>query len=351
MKNKLLYITRNVVPYIKELRTIAGSVTATILWQQLDYWFANKPDGFYKFLEPCHNSAYRDGDSWTEELAFSKAEFRTAFKSIGIAYKSKGQFNKAKNKFINAQNKEFFFCSYHDKIKGITMYFRNHERTDKKLDELLHNEFLTGNNPAETGGCTEVNNHDLGKSTTLIYGNKDVEATEVNNVNLHLYTENTTEITTTTKEINTKIDSEKHTQNSGSGNLIFPKCLEHPQRQKNAIIKLEGFDFELKQTLLDTIAFQEKHDGFTKSPLLFLSGVIKRYHQGTFDNSGAIETQRIRENHQRAILRDKQIEMKRNLAPIYKSSLEDKKTTKTAQETSLHNEGMKGLKAILGMKT
>ena len=141
MKNKLLYITRNVVPYIKELRTIAGSVTATILWQQLDYWFANKPDGFYKFLEPCQNSAYRDGDSWTEELAFSKAEFRTAFKSIGIAYKSKGQFDKAKNKFINTQNKEVFFCSYHDKIKGITMYFRNHEYADKKLDELLHNEF------------------------------------------------------------------------------------------------------------------------------------------------------------------------------------------------------------------
>ena len=73
MRNKILTLFRNNVPYIKELRQLSGSVTASILMQQLDYWFEKKPGGFYKFLEPCENNElYKTGDSWTEELGFSK---------------------------------------------------------------------------------------------------------------------------------------------------------------------------------------------------------------------------------------------------------------------------------------
>ena len=79
MRNKILTLFRNNVPYIKELRQLSGSVTASILMQQLDYWFEKKPGGFYKFLEPCENNElYKTGDSWTEELGFSKYEFKTA---------------------------------------------------------------------------------------------------------------------------------------------------------------------------------------------------------------------------------------------------------------------------------
>ena len=39
MKNKILTLFRNNIPYIKELRILSGSVTASILMQQLDYWF------------------------------------------------------------------------------------------------------------------------------------------------------------------------------------------------------------------------------------------------------------------------------------------------------------------------
>lgn len=52
MRNRLLSLTRNSIPYVKELRSIAGSVTAVILWQQLDYWFEKYPDGFFKFMSP-----------------------------------------------------------------------------------------------------------------------------------------------------------------------------------------------------------------------------------------------------------------------------------------------------------
>ena len=112
MRNRLLSITRKIIPYIKELRPIAGSVTACILWQQLDFHFAKKPDGFYKFLEPCNHSAYKSDDSWTEELGFSKEEFRTAFKKIGIIYKSKRMYDCAEHKFKSSNNTEFWFCSY-----------------------------------------------------------------------------------------------------------------------------------------------------------------------------------------------------------------------------------------------
>ena len=136
MRNKILTLFRNNVPYIKELRQLSGSVTASILMQQLDYWFEKKPGGFYKFLEPCENNElYKTGDSWTEELGFSKYEFKTAFEKIGVAYKSKNEFKKAMEKGDPFQGK--FYCCYVDKMKYITVYYRNHELLDLELEKLL----------------------------------------------------------------------------------------------------------------------------------------------------------------------------------------------------------------------
>ena len=136
MRNKILTLFRNNVPYIKELRQLSGSVTASILMQQLDYWFEKKPGGFYKFLEPCENNElYKTGDSWPEELGFSKYEFKTAFEKIGVAYKSKNEFKKAMEKGDPFQGK--FYCCYVDKMKYITVYYRNHELLDLELEKLL----------------------------------------------------------------------------------------------------------------------------------------------------------------------------------------------------------------------
>lgn len=132
MRNRALCITRNVIPYVKELRNLAGSVTASILMQQLDYWFDRSPDGFWKFLEPSFHKMYKQGDSWTEELGFSAKEFWTAFKQIGIAYKSKTQFENAVDKFQGR-----FYASYYDRKQGLTFYFRNHLLVDRQLDELM----------------------------------------------------------------------------------------------------------------------------------------------------------------------------------------------------------------------
>ena len=79
----LLAQDKSIITYRKELNEITGGVMATILLQQLIYWSDkndNKP--FYKFVEPCKNEKYNDGDSWTEELGFSKFEFNSAYKKL-----------------------------------------------------------------------------------------------------------------------------------------------------------------------------------------------------------------------------------------------------------------------------
>lgn len=131
MRNRILSIIRDGIPYIKELRPVAGSVTAAILMQQLDYWFARYPNGIYKFLEPCDHKLYKQADSLTEELGFSAEEVIGAFKLIGVRYKSKTQFKNATDKF---QGK--FYCSVFDRMDGRTFYFRNHELVDEALDKL-----------------------------------------------------------------------------------------------------------------------------------------------------------------------------------------------------------------------
>ncbi|NOY48444.1 MAG: hypothetical protein GXO84_09700 [Chlorobi bacterium] len=182
MQNKLLSITRNIIPYVKELRPIAGSVTSVLLWQQLDYWFAKNPDGFYKFLSPpqTNHEKYRIGDSWTEELGFTKFEFRNAFDKIGVRHTSKGSFKKSLNPFVK-NGKEMFFCSYHDKMKGITFYFRNHTLADNALDSLVKSEPYPVSKQSEFTEVDKVNLPKATLSTSTIYTET---TTENNNIKL-----------------------------------------------------------------------------------------------------------------------------------------------------------------------
>lgn len=76
---RILAEDRETIAYRPRLRALTGSVTATILLQQIIYWAQRlewKP--FYKFNQPCGHDAYQTGDSWCEELGMSYDEFRTA---------------------------------------------------------------------------------------------------------------------------------------------------------------------------------------------------------------------------------------------------------------------------------
>ena len=60
-----------------------GGVTSAILLQQIIFrWIHNDRQPFFKFKEPCGHKLYREGDSWCEELAFSRREFDTALSRI-----------------------------------------------------------------------------------------------------------------------------------------------------------------------------------------------------------------------------------------------------------------------------
>ncbi len=72
---------KDLIVYRKSLRALAGSVTATILLQQMIFRMKKK-DHIYKFKTPCDYELYRVGDSWIEELGFSIREFDTALKMM-----------------------------------------------------------------------------------------------------------------------------------------------------------------------------------------------------------------------------------------------------------------------------
>ena len=97
-----------------------GSQNAALLFDRLEYWFHIKKNEFYKFIEPCKHPCYREGDSWSEELRFSKLVFRNAFDKIGIRYISKTAFEKEEDPF-----KGKLFASYRDRQSKKTVFVRN----------------------------------------------------------------------------------------------------------------------------------------------------------------------------------------------------------------------------------
>jgi len=178
MQNYTLAITKNCIPYFKELRSLARSVTASILMQQLDYWFSKTHgEPFYKFKSPCENIFYQHGDSFIEELGFSADEFTTAFAKIGIVYKSKTEFESENDKF-----KGMFYCSYFDRKEGLTFYYRNHKLLDIELNKLFT---VNRESPFTETGKPNLQKQALSVSSIYI-------------------TETTTETTTDIKKINKK---------------------------------------------------------------------------------------------------------------------------------------------------
>ena len=307
MKNRILHLTRNTIPYVKELHPIAGGVLGCLVMQQLDYWFEGHPEGFYKFLMPSDHPAYKADDSWTEELGMSVDEFRTAFDKIGIRYKSKSEFDKAEDKF---QGK--FYCSYVDRRSNLTYYFRNHDLVDAALDELLSK---TNSKTSKTGKSSAGNPHRSGDFTVngdspftgnrqsqftvnrepLFTGNGESPVT-VNQENPPpLYRDYNTETTTTAVDSNA-MDS------GGSGelsdHLVFPKCTKNESIAIGQLIA--ACPTEMRQIALDEIE-GARQAGVIKTNLVpFARGIMTAIARGTFTvgHGSTVAAQRIKEaNH------------------------------------------------------
>ena len=128
------------IPYYPEFRQITQSATSAVLMQQLEYWF-DKSEGrsFWKFLSPCPHTSYRPGDSWIEELGFTKQGFRSAFDRIGNRYKSKVDFIAARRsgEVFERGDDETLYASYFNRANGLTVYLRNGRRIGAAIDEVV----------------------------------------------------------------------------------------------------------------------------------------------------------------------------------------------------------------------
>ena len=80
---------KSLIIYRPRLNQITGSVLATILLHQIIYWANKSQNLFYKFMRPCNHELYKPGDSWEEELGFTRRELEGALKNIAQKYNPK----------------------------------------------------------------------------------------------------------------------------------------------------------------------------------------------------------------------------------------------------------------------
>lgn len=162
-----------IIPYRPKLREAAGSVTAAILLQQIIYrWYHNGQKPFYKYKEPCNADSYRAGDSWCEELGFSRSEFDTALAKIATKIKA-------------GHPRPDSFVWYWVTMDRKTWYNINQEAIEKLLVSTY------SGNPA------------LRKEEIPRYVNQESRVIYSDNPAIDIYTKNTTENTAkNTTEIN-----------------------------------------------------------------------------------------------------------------------------------------------------
>jgi hypothetical protein len=89
LAGKLLANDGKLVNYRPEMRAIAGDTLAGILLSRIWFWWNQKDkEAFYKFNAPCQHEKYRPGDSWREELGFTRSELTTALGKIATKIKT-----------------------------------------------------------------------------------------------------------------------------------------------------------------------------------------------------------------------------------------------------------------------
>lgn len=128
------------IPYIVKLRRLplVKSPNACLVVAQMEFLMGiTKKQRFAKYLEPpkTMKKFYKAGQSWVEELGFSKDEFRTAFKQVGTVYNSKGEWMKADKDGDAFKGK--YYLSFHHKPAHLTFYLRNSDLVNQELWDAL----------------------------------------------------------------------------------------------------------------------------------------------------------------------------------------------------------------------
>ncbi len=170
--------------YVPELMEIveSGDEKMCLMMAQLEYWFDLKPDGFYKFMTPAKtdNPAYREGDSWTEEMGMSDTKIANALKPICTHYPSLTAYRQVEgDKFAGK-----FYCSYYHKPSHQTHYVRNHAFVNQALESLSLEK--------KSGIFREKHSSTVGNDEYSFSGDTETEYPEVIEGDV-IYTENTQE--------------------------------------------------------------------------------------------------------------------------------------------------------------
>jgi len=61
---------------------ITGDLIASLVLNQMQYWWGVMREPFFKYREPCNADDYKPGDSWTEELGITPYRFSRALSQI-----------------------------------------------------------------------------------------------------------------------------------------------------------------------------------------------------------------------------------------------------------------------------
>ncbi|MFN9000676.1 MAG: hypothetical protein ACK5VW_01240 [Holosporales bacterium] len=119
------FTRHRIVAYDQKHAVRYGHKSAIIL-RRLEFWFSKKPEGFYKFLEPCQHKLYRAGDSWLEETDLSRRVFMSAFMKIGQRYKSKSAFLNETDPF-----KGCLYACYYERKTNRMFFVKNNALAER----------------------------------------------------------------------------------------------------------------------------------------------------------------------------------------------------------------------------
>lgn len=88
--------------YLKELNEYTNGVTSTLFFTQCCYWYTKMGKPFYKFTNPCKNPnpLYKPGDSWAEELGFTRHQLNGAFNKTSTLLRRGHQYDLLKCELI-----------------------------------------------------------------------------------------------------------------------------------------------------------------------------------------------------------------------------------------------------------
>lgn len=284
------------IAYRPEWRPLVGSVNAVILLGQLLYWWRkNHKRPFYKFRDACEHQKYRDGDSWCEELGFSKFEFDKAWKAIEKAG----------------------FASKRTDMERVTFYSVDESVLGKSI--ML----IYGENQQDSGG-------DSGKSSLLIYESKETEPGKSTNLTYEnkeseftLYKEHRLPTETTT-EINPPSQSPPSDDSGGvvtggdAGGWVLPEALSEADAAHVSRL-LEGLTLTDGQLVLDSLAWKILQGEVQQSRVGLLNWLAGRMREGVFDREPAQRWRELQKREQRPVIRQMAAELQGLQALVQRS--------------------------------